>query len=171
MANFRRENQCSLTHFSAFFLVFTLTLMCFKNFPCVKFSSFFTLPFLMAFRWNISKLLSFNPFLNCFFQCTNVCYTRFFPLYSLGEDFHWYRLDDNGKWSHKMSTWLAPTNRDSANEPITDPRIAQKPPGKDFQFVSFMKVDRQTVNAVGSLDCQRVLQRMAMMNLLDRQTI
>ena len=28
------------------------------------------LPFLMEFKYNIKKLLSFNPILNCFVQCT-----------------------------------------------------------------------------------------------------
>ncbi len=46
-------------------------------------------------------------------------------------DFHWYRLDDNGFWSHKPG----PTpvrNVDNSNNPISDPRTADRGPYTDF---------------------------------------
>lgn len=62
-----------------------------------------------------------------------------------GFDYHWYRLDSNGCWSHKPG--LAPiTNKDYNNQKIEDPRLAVNPPGFDYFFVCFMKTDRNTVN-------------------------
>lgn len=42
-------------------------------------------------------------------------------------DFHWYRLDRNGRWSHKPGGTEA-TNLDHAGQPITDPRTADRGP-------------------------------------------
>lgn len=42
-------------------------------------------------------------------------------------DFHWYRLDRNGRWSHKPGGGQA-TNLDSSGHPITDPRTADRGP-------------------------------------------
>ena len=42
-------------------------------------------------------------------------------------DFHWYRLDRNGRWSHKPGGGQA-TNLDSSSNPITDPRTADRGP-------------------------------------------
>lgn len=39
-------------------------------------------------------------------------------------DFHWYRQDDDGTWSHKNG-WRAVTNKDDAGAMIVDPRLAK----------------------------------------------
>jgi hypothetical protein len=43
------------------------------------------------------------------------------------EDFHWYRQDSDGFWSHKPGASPA-TNRDSSGELIRDPRTADTRP-------------------------------------------
>jgi len=40
-------------------------------------------------------------------------------------DYHWYRLDANGLWSHKIGS-LPATNRDNSGKLITDPRTADR---------------------------------------------
>ncbi len=48
----------------------------------------------------------------------------------LNPDFHWYRQDDNGNWSHKPGDGEA-TNVDSSGKPIVDPNKAdRRRPGK-----------------------------------------
>ena len=42
-----------------------------------------------------------------------------------GVDYHWYRQDDNGKWSHKPGSTDA-TNVDASGKPITDPKAANR---------------------------------------------
>jgi len=42
-----------------------------------------------------------------------------------GWDFHWYRRDRDGRWSHKPGGSEA-TNLDSSGNPITDPRTANR---------------------------------------------
>ncbi|XP_078383838.1 uncharacterized protein LOC144666315 [Oculina patagonica] len=57
-----------------------------------------------------------------------------------GVDYHWYRLDDNGLWSHKPGGTSA-TNLDGKGNLISDPRkAANNPYGIDYKFVSFMKI-------------------------------
>ncbi len=48
-----------------------------------------------------------------------------------GVDFHWYRQDDNGDWSHKPGETEA-TNLDDSFHPITDPRTADRGDYSDF---------------------------------------
>ena len=57
-------------------------------------------------------------------------------------DFHWYRLDNNGKWSHKPGQ-ARPTRKDNANNFINDPREAAM---GHYRFVTFMISNRKTVN-------------------------
>ena len=40
-----------------------------------------------------------------------------------GKDYHWYRQDDNGNWSHKLGDGPV-MNLDGAGNPIADPRAA-----------------------------------------------
>ena len=40
-------------------------------------------------------------------------------------DYHWYRQDADGMWSHKMGQTPA-TNRDNSNNLITDPAAANR---------------------------------------------
>ncbi|KAL4241121.1 hypothetical protein ACF0H5_001899 [Mactra antiquata] len=51
-------------------------------------------------------------------------------------DFHWYRLDRDGKWSHKPGKTEA-TNLDSSSRLISDPRQADR--GPYTEFVGFMQ--------------------------------
>jgi hypothetical protein len=41
-------------------------------------------------------------------------------------DFNWYRLDRDGRWSHKPGSTV--TNLDNSGNPITDPRTADRGP-------------------------------------------
>ena len=47
------------------------------------------------------------------------------------EDYHWYRQDDNGNWSHKRGQDKA-KNVDESKKPITDPRKADRATYTDF---------------------------------------
>ena len=51
-----------------------------------------------------------------------------------GRDFHWYRQDQNGNWSHKPGSTAA-TNLDNSGNVITDPRTADT---GNYKFVTFM---------------------------------
>ena len=64
-----------------------------------------------------------------------------FSILLLNLDFHWYRLDSNGRWTHKLGE-TAPTNKDNNGDEIVDPRIADT---GDYQFVTFMFVDKNFV--------------------------
>jgi hypothetical protein len=46
-------------------------------------------------------------------------------------DYHWYRLDTNGLWTHKPGNGLA-TNLDNSGNPITDPATADRGPYTTF---------------------------------------
>jgi hypothetical protein len=52
-------------------------------------------------------------------------------------DFHWYRLDENGMWSHKPGGGLA-TNLDNSGNVISDPRTANR--GRYTEFCGFFMV-------------------------------
>lgn len=58
-----------------------------------------------------------------------------------GGDFHWYRLDNNGRWSHKPGQGRA-TNLDDAKNVINDPR---KVDTGVYKFVCFMSADEDVV--------------------------
>ena len=58
----------------------------------------------------------------------------------MGGDFHWYRLDSNGTWSHKPGQTGA-TVLDDAKRPIIDPRTADT---GVYKFVCFMVISRNT---------------------------
>lgn len=53
------------------------------------------------------------------------------------EDFHWYRKDDDGTWSHKDG-WHAPSNQDELGQVIEDPRT--HPPTAYTLFGGFFLV-------------------------------
>lgn len=42
-----------------------------------------------------------------------------------GVDYHWYRLDDNGQWSHKPGNTES-TNVDASGNPISNPQTANR---------------------------------------------
>ncbi len=46
-------------------------------------------------------------------------------------DYHWYRLDTSGRWSHKPGQTPA-TDRDNSNNLITDPETADRGSYTDF---------------------------------------
>ncbi|XP_078382406.1 uncharacterized protein LOC144665106 [Oculina patagonica] len=62
-------------------------------------------------------------------------------------DYHWYRLDNNGYWSHKMGKTRA-TDRDGNGDRIRDPREAANW-YFDYRFVCFMKINRNTIQIEG----------------------
>lgn len=59
-----------------------------------------------------------------------------------GRDFHWYRLDSDGKWSHKPGITRV-SQYDNAGHYITDPRNCSK---GSYTFFGFMSTDKNTVN-------------------------
>lgn len=66
-------------------------------------------------------------------------------------DYHWYRLDSNGLWSHKPGRSRITNEEYHAYDEyddltIQDPREAANPPGWNYVFVCFMKTDKNTVN-------------------------
>ena len=63
-----------------------------------------------------------------------------------GYDFHWYRLDDNGMWSHKPGGSPA-RNVDDSGNPISDPRTADR--GPYTEFCGFFTVSRCDVRIDG----------------------
>lgn len=58
-------------------------------------------------------------------------------LSSLGVDFHWYRLDQGGLWSHKPGQTRV-TQSDKAGNNIVDPRTAAN---GNYHFALFMTSD------------------------------
>jgi hypothetical protein len=48
-----------------------------------------------------------------------------------GVDYHWYRLDSDGMWSHKPGGTAA-RNADNSQQPIHNPELADRGPYTDF---------------------------------------
>lgn len=76
-----------------------------------------------------------------------------------GEDYHWYRLDDTGRWSHKMASWPV-SDRDGSGNLINNPETADRRVfnGPDFIrdysiFCVYFCVDRNNVVIDGSWSC------------------
>ncbi|TXI51094.1 MAG: LamG domain-containing protein [Lysobacter sp.] len=63
-----------------------------------------------------------------------------------GIDYHWYRLDTNGYWTHKPGGTEA-TNLDNANNPILDPRTADR--GRYTDFCGFFLAWSDAVEGQG----------------------
>jgi hypothetical protein len=54
-----------------------------------------------------------------------------------GVDYHWYRQDDNGRWSHKPGHGPA-TDVDASGNPITNPETANRNyPGNGVNYSNF----------------------------------
>ena len=68
-------------------------------------------------------------------------YLLHFLASSLGIDFHWYRLDQGGLWSHKPGQTRV-TRADQAGNNIVDPRAAAT---GSYRFAAFMTSDSNTV--------------------------
>lgn len=63
---------------------------------------------------------------NCDEGCgCNDCHHQVALVIAPGIDYHWYRKDRDGKWSHKPGSTAA-TNLDNSNNIITDPRTADR---------------------------------------------
>ncbi len=76
--------------------------------------------------------------------------TKSYIFYCTGErgcpgdcDYHWYRLDNNGHWSHKAGGTPA-TDRDGNGDRIVDPRKAANG-WIPYKFVCFMTIDKDTI--------------------------
>ncbi len=67
---------------------------------------------------------------NCATRCTGCCH-KVALVMAPGYDFHWYRLDNNGLWSHKPGGTEA-TNLDNSGNPIVDPSTADRGPYTQF---------------------------------------
>lgn len=85
-------------------------------------------------------------FLVCVCVCVEIIilYFRwllFSFLSSLGVDFHWYRLDQGGLWSHKPGQTRV-TQGDKVGNDIVDPRTAAN---GNYLFVAFMTSDISAV--------------------------
>jgi hypothetical protein len=57
-------------------------------------------------------------------------------------DYHWYRKDRDGNWTHKMA-WTPATNLDDSGNIITDPRTADR--GSYTIFCGCFCVNKKTV--------------------------
>lgn len=63
---------------------------------------------------------------DCDQMCPNCCH-KVALVVAPGYDYHWYRQDDNGMWSHKPGGTPV-TNLDNSGNPINDPRTADRGP-------------------------------------------
>jgi hypothetical protein len=55
------------------------------------------------------------------------CHVRIALVIAPGWDYHWYRLDADGMWTHKPGPGAA-TNLDNSNNPISNPETADRGP-------------------------------------------
>jgi hypothetical protein len=62
-----------------------------------------------------------------------------------GRDFHWYRLDRTGRWSHKPGVTPA-SDVDNIGNPIADPRTANRGPYTVFCGCYCVCKQRVTIN-------------------------
>lgn len=62
-----------------------------------------------------------------------------------GVDYHWYRRDRNGRWSHKMGGTPV-TNLDNSGNIITDPRTADRGSYSEFCGCHCVCADRVTIS-------------------------
>ena len=62
-------------------------------------------------------------------------------------DYHWYRLNEGGTWSHKPGAWPV-TNLDGAGNIITDPKTADRTSGSITYtiFVGYFEVGKCGIN-------------------------
>jgi hypothetical protein len=79
----------------------------------------------------------------------NCCHTVALVMWP-DNDYHWYRLDVNGMWSHKPGGTAA-TSLDNSNNPIMNPETANR--GNYTVFCGYFTVDRCKVAIKGSRPC------------------
>ena len=77
------------------------------------------------------------------------CCSAFLATPLQGGDYHWYRLDDNGQWSHKRGETQV-TQTDDVGDPITDPRVSNN---GLYQFALFMISDMMNIHINGDFVC------------------
>ena len=77
------------------------------------------------------------------------CCSAFLATVLHGGDHHWYRLDNNGQWSHKPGETRV-TQTDNGGNPIADPRFSNN---GAYQFAFFMISDSITLNINGYFMC------------------
>jgi hypothetical protein len=68
--------------------------------------------------------LEYKPTATAAYNCSGGKYLVFMAV-CWGEDYHWYRKDSNGQWSHKRGD-QEPENFDANHNPITDPSTANR---------------------------------------------
>jgi hypothetical protein len=73
--------------------------------------------------------------------CRGPCWQRVALAMWPGHDFHWYRQDRDGRWSHKPGGGPA-TNLDARGRPIADPRSADRGPYHIFCGFYCVQPDR-----------------------------
>ena len=71
------------------------------------------------------------------------CWHQVALVISPNHDYHWYRKDREGRWSHKMA-WTRATNLDNSGNIITDPRNADR--GSYSEFCGFFCVNKASVS-------------------------
>jgi hypothetical protein len=76
--------------------------------------------------------------------CRECCHQAALVIWP-GVDFHWYRLDRTGRWSHKPGGTQA-TNLDNGGNPIADPLAADRGPYTVFCGCFCACKDRVTIN-------------------------
>ena len=67
-----------------------------------------------------------------------------------GQDFHWYRKDDNGRWSHKQSREPVRDTDESGNK-IMNPETADR--GVYTSFCGYFCVDKNKIDIEGYNSC------------------
>ena len=77
------------------------------------------------------------------------CCSAFLATLRRGGDHHWYRLDNNGKWSHKPGLTRV-KQIDNGGQEIRDPRVSNN---GAYQFGYFMVSDLNTLNINGGFVC------------------
>ncbi|PKK84761.1 MAG: hypothetical protein CVT49_00995 [candidate division Zixibacteria bacterium HGW-Zixibacteria-1] len=87
------------------------------------------------------------------------CYHIVALVIAPNQDYHWYRLDDNGRWSHKMGPYPA-SDRDGTGNLITNPETADRKVynGPDIVrdysiFCGYFCVDKNNVVIDGPRSC------------------
>ncbi|MEW5922760.1 MAG: hypothetical protein AB1746_02100 [Candidatus Zixiibacteriota bacterium] len=88
-------------------------------------------------------------------ECTHIVALVISP----NKDYHWYRLDDNGRWSHKMDGYPC-SDLDGSGNPITNPETADRKVynGPDIVrdysiFCGYFCVDKNNVVIDGPYSC------------------
>jgi hypothetical protein len=86
--------------------------------------------------------------------CTHLVALVIDPYYP---DYHWYRLDDTGRWSHKLGPHPT-TNLDASDNLITNPETANRDYSEDYElnyriFCGYYCVDKNKVVIEGFRSC------------------